>query len=284
MKRLSRLDKITSYSILTSLGALMVAPFIYMISVSLTSDATTTKMDFHLLPREFVFSNFLRVFDSDIGLGHFLLNSCVIVFFSVIGQVLVSSLVAFGFARLRAPGKKVLFVILLSTMMIPTEVTMIPQFDLFRRLHWINTLLPLIVPNFFGGAYNIFLMRQFISRIPKELDEAAQIDGLSYFGIYWRIIIPLIKPVLVAVAIFTFSWNWGWFMGPLIYINDIEKMPLALGVQILSATNNVGQTPAWNLVMVGSLILTLPLIILYFFGQRYIYDVGLISGGSSSIK
>ena len=279
-RRPGRLDTATTYAILFVLAALLAAPFIFMLSIALASDSTTVMLDFTFLPHEFEFGNFVRVFSHDIGLGHFFINSTILVFFAVIGQVFASSLVAYGFARLDAPFKNVLFVIVLSTMMIPMEVTLIPQFILFRELGWIDTLLPLIVPNFFGGAYNIFLIRQFITRIPRELDEAAQIDGLGYLGIYARIILPLITPVLAAVAIFTFSFNWGWFLGPLIYINSVEKMPLALGVQILSATTSAAQTPAWNLVMVASLLLTIPMILVFFFGQKYIYQIGLVETGS----
>jgi multiple sugar transport system permease protein len=249
-----------------------------MISMALASDATTVKLTFTFIPEEFRFENFVRVFGSRLNFGSFIWNSVVLVFFAVIGQVFVSSLVAYAFARLRAPGKEVIFVMLLATMMIPGEVTLIPQFILFSRLGWINTLLPIIVPNFFGGAYNIFLLRQFIARIPVELDEAAQIDGLNFFSIFVRIIMPLIHPALIAVGIFTFVANWGAFFGPLIYINDVDKMPLALGVQILSATNTAGQIPPWNLVMVGALILTVPMILVYFFGQRFMDQFSLTTG------
>jgi multiple sugar transport system permease protein len=283
MNKMGWFDKAVTHGLLIALGALLAAPFVYMISMALASDATSAKMTFTFLPQEFQFDNFVRVFTSRLNFGRFVWNSMILVFFAVIGQVLVSSLVAYAFARLRAPGKEVLFVILLATMMIPAEVTLIPQFVLFSRLGWINTLLPIIVPNFFGGAYNIFLLRQFITRIPVELDEAAQLDGLSYFGIYLRIVLPLVYPALVAVAIFTFVWNWGAFFGPLIYINDIEKMPLALGVQILSATNSAGQIPPWNLVMVGALILTIPMILVYFFGQRFM-DQFSLTGGSVGVK
>jgi multiple sugar transport system permease protein len=283
MNRMSWTEKSFNYFVLTALGLLLAAPFVYMISMALSSDATSAKLTFTFMPREFHFENFVRVFTSNLNFKQFLYNSLVLVFFAVIGQVMVSSLVAYAFARLRAPGKEILFIILLSTLMIPSEVTLIPQFILFTKLGWINTLLPMIVPNFFGGAYNIFLLRQFITRIPVELDEAAQIDGLNYFGIYVRIILPLIRPALVAVAIFTFVWNWGAFFGPLIYINDVNKMPLALGVQILSATNSAGQIPPWNLVMVGALVLTLPMILVYFLGQRYMDQLSL-TGGSAGIK
>lgn len=283
MSKMSRVEKFFTYLVLTELGVLLAAQFMYMISMSLASDATSAKLTFTFIPAEFHFENFVRVFTSKLNFGQFLLNSLTLVFFSMVGQVLVSSLVAYAFARLRAPGKEIIFIVLLSTMMIPTEVTLIPQFVLFTKLDWINTLLPLIVPNFFGGAYNIFLLRQFITRIPVELDEAAQIDGLNFFGIYVYIILPLIRPALVAVAIFTFVWNWGAFFGLLIYVNDVSKMPLALGVQILSATNSAGQIPPWNLVMVGALVLTVPMILVYFFGQRFMDQLSL-SGGSAGIK
>jgi len=283
MNKMGLPGRIVTYVMLTGIGLLLAAPFVYVISMALASDATSTKLTFTFIPHEFQFENFVRVFTSGLNFGRFLGNSLILVFFSMIGQVFISSLVAYSFARLRAPGKEVIFIILLATMMIPGEVTLIPQFILFTKLRWVNSLLPLIVPNFFGGAYNIFLLRQFITRIPVELDEAAQIDGLNYFGIYTRIIVPLIRPALVAVAIFTFVWNWGAFFGPLIYINDVNKMPLALGVQILSATNSAGQIPPWNLVMVGTLVLTMPMILIYFFGQRFMDQLSL-TGGSAAIK
>jgi multiple sugar transport system permease protein len=262
---------------------LLGTPLLYVFSIALASDETTYLAAFTLIPKEFNWDNFVRIFQMDLNFGRFFLNSFTLVIFAIIGQVVSSSMVAYAFARLRAPGKNTLFMILLSTMMIPGEVTMIPSFVLFRYLGWINTLLPLIVPNFFTNAFNVFLLRQFIARIPTELDEAAQLDGLGFFGIYTRIILPLIRPALIAIAIFTFTWNWGWFMGPLIYINDFDKAPLALGVQILSATSSSGQVPPWNMVMVGSLLLTLPMLLVYFFGQRYMDEFGVI-GGSAAIK
>jgi multiple sugar transport system permease protein len=276
-------EKISTYAILTFLSILLGTPLLYVISIALASDQTTYLAKFTLIPQEFHFENFVKVFQLDLNFTRFFLNSLTMVFFAMLGQVISSSMVAYGFARLRAPGKDLLFLVLLSTMMIPGEVTMIPSFIIFRYLGWINTLLPLIVPNFFSNAFNVFMLRQFISRIPVELDEAAQLDGLGFFGIYFRIILPLIKPALIAIAIFTFTWNWGWFMGPLIYINDFDKAPLALGVQILSATSSSGQVPPWNLVMVGSLLLTIPMLVVYFFGQKYMDEFGVI-GGSSAIK
>ncbi|WP_405093221.1 carbohydrate ABC transporter permease [Micromonospora sp. NBC_01392] len=270
----------TRYAILTVVSAVLLAPLVFMVSIALSSDQTTREMSFRFLPTEFEFGNFVRAFTADIPIGRFLLNSTVIVVVSCVGMTLSSALVAYGFARLRAPGKNILFGVLLSTMMIPAEVLLIPQFILFRHLGWIDTLLPIIVPNFFANAYNVFLIRQFITRIPAELDEAAMLDGLGHFGLFRRIIMPLMKPVLVAVAIFTFTFNWGYFFGPLIYLNSEEKMPLALGIQVLSATSSGAQTPPWNMVMVGALILILPMVAVYYFGQKYLYEAGVVSGSA----
>jgi multiple sugar transport system permease protein len=278
-QRVRPLEAISIYSILIVLSAILLAPLSFMLSIALSSDATTVQQAFTLIPREFHWENFTLIW-SDPQLRTYLKNSAIIVVWAIIGQVFASSMVAFAFARLRAPGKNVIFIILLTTLMIPGEVTLIPTFILFRELGWINTFLPLIVPNFFGSDYNIFLMRQFVSRIPIALDEAARIDGVSYFGIYWRIVLPLMRPALVAVAIFTFTFNWGWFLGPLIYLSDPNTYPLALGLQSLASTQNAAQAPPWNLVMVGAFLLTLPMMLVFFFGQRYMFELG-ISGGSA---
>ncbi|MGH3490063.1 MAG: carbohydrate ABC transporter permease [Actinopolymorphaceae bacterium] len=276
-------DAAVSYSVLTVVSAVLAAPFVFMVSIALSSDATVQKASFTLLPREFHLDNFVRVLSSDAQMARWIVNSLIIVSLACLGQMFVSAMVAYAFARLRAPGRSALFVILLATMMVPVEVTIIPQFVLFRELDWIDTLWPLIVPNLFGGAYNIFLMRQFVTRIPRELDEAAQVDGLGYFGIFTRIVLPLMKPVIVAVGVFSFSFSWGWFFGPLIYLNTETKYPLALGVQFLSGTSTNAQTPPYNLVMVGALFLTVPMVAVYFFSQRYIYQVNL-GAGSAGIR
>ncbi|MEQ4206539.1 carbohydrate ABC transporter permease [Actinopolymorpha sp. B17G11] len=276
-------DATVSYGVLTVVSAVLAAPFVFMVSIALSSDATVQKVSFTLIPREFQFDNFVRVLSSDAHMARWILNSLIIVTFACLGQMFVSAMVAYAFARLRAPGRSALFVVLLSTMMVPVEVTIIPQFVLFRELDWIDTLWPLIVPNLFGGAYNIFLMRQFVTRIPRELDEAAQVDGLGYFGIFARIVLPLMKPVVVAVGVFSFSFSWGWFFGPLIYLNTETKYPLALGVQFLSGTSTNAQTPPYNLVMVGALFLTVPMVAVYFFSQKYIYQVNL-GAGSAGIR
>jgi len=239
------------------------------------------KAAFTLFPREFRFENFVRVF-TDYRMGTYLKNSIIITAFTVFGSVLSASFVAYGFARIRAKGSGFLFIVLLSTMMIPGEVTMVPQFIIYRELGWINTFLPLIVPSFFAGAFNVFLIRQFVMGIPRSLDEAAMIDGMGHLGIYAKIILPLTYPILAAIGIFSFAWNWGNFMGPLIYINDPKKTPLALGVQLISTVSG-GQMPPWNMVMVASMFLTIPMILVYTFGQKYVYEAN-INSGSAGIK
>ncbi|MCM2997155.1 carbohydrate ABC transporter permease [Paenibacillus cellulositrophicus] len=281
MSKISHIEKAIAYVFLIVVGVLLASPFLYMISIALASDETTVKSAFTFVPAEFEWSNFVTIFSNN-NLGLYLKNSLIITVITIIGSVLSASVVSYGFARIKAKGSKLLFVVLLSTMMIPGEVTMVPQFIIFRNLGWVNTFYPLIVPSFFAGAFNVFLIRQFVMGIPKSLDEAAMIDGMGHPGIYWKIIMPLTYPILAAIAIFSFSWNWGNFMGPLIYINDPEKMPLALGVQLLTTVGG-GQMPPWNLVMVASLFLTIPMVLVYLFGQRFVYEAN-ISGGSSGIK
>jgi multiple sugar transport system permease protein len=273
----------STYAWLLVASAIFFAPLVFVVSIALSSDQTVSSGSFSLIPTEFRWDNFVRIFQTQQPVGNFVMNSVVISECSTVGQVFSSALVGYAFARLRARGKNITFMIVLATMMIPAQITMIPQFILFKELGWINTFLPLIIPNFFGNAYNVFLIRQFVTRLPVEMDEAAMVDGLGYFGIFRRIVLPMMTPVLIAIAIFTLTYTWGDFMGPLIYLNEDTKMPLALGVQLLTSTSQELQTPPWNLVMVGTLFLSLPMIIIYYFGQRYMYEMN-ISTGSAGVK
>jgi multiple sugar transport system permease protein len=274
---------VSTYAWLLVASAIFFAPLVFVVSIALSSDQTVSSGSFSLIPTEFRWDNFVRIFQTQQPVGNFVMNSVVISVCSTVGQVFSSALVGYAFARLRAKGKNITFMIVLATMMIPAQITMIPQFILFKELGWINTFLPLIIPNFFGNAYNVFLIRQFVTRLPVEMDEAAMVDGLGYFGIFRRIVLPMMTPVLIAIAIFTLTYTWGDFMGPLIYLNEDTKMPLALGVQLLTSTSQELQTPPWNLVMVGTLFLSLPMIIIYYFGQRYMYEMN-ISTGSAGVK
>ena len=195
----------------------------------------------------------------------YLWNTVYITILSILGTILSSSLVAYSFARLRWPGRDVLFLVLLATMMLPAAVTMIPVYLIFRSLGWIDTLRPLWIPSFFGGAFGVFLLRQFFMTIPTDLEDAAKIDGCSYFGIYWRIMLPLIKPALAALTIMTFMASWNNFMGPLIYINSPEKMPLAYALQLFQSSYSA----EYALLMAASTLVMLPVLIVFFFTQRY---------------
>jgi multiple sugar transport system permease protein len=195
----------------------------------------------------------------------FLENTLVLTGFTILGTLLSSSLVAFAFARLRWPGRDLLFVILLGTMMVPKAVTMMPAFLIFRQLGWIDTLKPLWVPAFFGNALYIFLLRQFFLTIPNDLEEAARIDGCSYFGIYWRIMIPLIKPALAAITIMTFMASWNDFMNPLIYVSSPLRMPLAYALALFQTAH--GGEP--GLLMAAATMMMIPVLALFFFTQRY---------------
>ena len=195
----------------------------------------------------------------------YLWNTVYITLLSILGTLFSSSLVAYSFARLRWPGRDALFLVLLATMMLPGAVTMIPVFLIFRALGWVDTLRPLWVQSFFGGAFSVFLLRQFFMTIPMDLEDAAKIDGCSYFGIYWRIMLPLIKPALAALTIMTFMASWNNFMGPLIYINSPEKMPLAYALQLFQGAH----VTEFGLLMAASTLVVMPVVLVFFFTQRY---------------
>lgn len=195
----------------------------------------------------------------------FLGNTLQISILTIIGTVLSSAMVAYSFARLRWPGRDTLFLVLLATMMLPAAVTMMPVFLIFRWLGWVDTLKPLWVPAFFGSAFNIFLLRQFFLGIPTELEDAAKIDGCSYYGIFWRIMLPQIKPALAALTIMAFMASWNDFRGPLIYISSPEKMPLAYALQLFQTAHS-GEP---GLLMAASTMVMVPVLLLFFFTQRY---------------
>ena len=205
----------------------------------------------------------------------YLINTLIVTICGIIGVLVSSSFVAYGFARFRFPFRDPLFLLMVSTMMIPVQVTMIPTFILFKYLGWIDTFLPLIVPSFFGvSAFNIFLMRQFFMTIPYELDDAAKIDGCNYFQIFYIILLPLVKPALATVAIFAFVYNWNDFLNPLIYLNSSSNYTLALGLQVF--TTMYGSY--YHLMMAASTIVLLPILIVFFFGQRYFIEGVATSG------
>ena len=251
-------------------------PFYLMLVLSLKTDAEATQTPW-ALPHTAQWVNYVRTWTiegTDVTFATFFRNTLIIAVLSTAGTVLSSSFVAFGFSRLRFPGRDRLFTLLLATMMLPAIVTLIPSYIGFRYLHWIDTLYPLIVPSFFGGAFNIFLLRQFFMTMPRELDEAARLDGASYFQVYWHILLPLCRPAMVTVGLFAFIYAWKDLMAPLIYLNSTENQTLELGLRTFQTIRGT----EWNLLMAGSVIVLIPLLVLFFAGQRYFIQGIVMSG------
>jgi ABC-type glycerol-3-phosphate transport system permease component len=202
-------------------------------------------------------------------------NTVIITLLCIVGQVLSASLVAYGFARLRFPGRSLLFMLVLSTLMLPSQVTMIPQYLLFRQLGWIDTFLPLTVPSFLGGgAFFIFLFRQFFMSLPRDLDDSARLDGASSFRIYASILMPLCRPIVTTIAVFSFIAHWNEFMGPLIYLNSEEKLTLALGLRVFQGS----YTTYLHLLMAAATLALLPVIVVFFFAQKQFVRSIVLSG------
>lgn len=253
------------YALLTIGAVIMLIPLLWLLSSSLKDSGRIFLFPPQWIPDPWRPENYQVVFEQ-IPFVRFYINTIVVTLLAMIGQVLAASLVAFGFARLRFPGRDVLFLVLLATIMIPYQVTLIPTFVLFRLLGWLDTYMPLILPYWLGGgAFYVFLLRQFYMRLPLELDDAARIDGASTFGIYRQIILPQAKPALGVMAVFTFLGHWNDFFNPLIYLNTTEKYTLALGINLFRGY----QVTQWHLLMAASVMMTLPCILLYAFAQRY---------------
>lgn len=253
---------------------LIIIPLVWTVCMALKPDSEIYLKSF--FPSVPEFGNFKRALTS-IDFTTYLWNTVKILIPNLIGTVVTSAIVAYGFSRFNFKGKRVWFLILLATMMLPGQVTMIPQFLIFRQLGWVNTIKPLVIPAFFGGgAFNIFLLRQYMAGIPKDFDEAARIDGASSLRIFSKVIMPMCKPVLTAVGIFTFMGVWNDFNGPLIYLYDSKKFTLALGLSFFKGL----YTSKWNLLMAATLVVMLPILILFFVAQDYIIDGISISSGT----
>jgi len=261
--------------ILLICGAIVfMIPFAWMISTSLKEPAQIFVFPPKWIPEPICWNNYLKAL-TIMPFQRFLLNTVIITASCLIGQVLSASLVAYGFARIEFPGREFMFILLISTMLLPGQVTMIPIFILFKNLNWIDTFKPLILPAFFGGgAYFIFFLRQFFKTIPFDLEDAARIDGCSTFGIFAKIILPLAKPALTTVAIFSFMNHWNDFMGPLIYINSLERKTIALGL----ASFQGQYTTDWHLLMAASVVALIPVLVIFFSLQKYFVEGIALSG------
>jgi ABC-type glycerol-3-phosphate transport system permease component len=249
----------------------MLIPFVWMLSTSLKESYQVFAVSW--IPHPIKWSNYVTTF-TGLPFGRWLQNTVFITVLNIFGTVISCMVVAYGFARFRAPGRNFLFIIMLSTMMLPGTVTMIPIFYLFKEMGWMNTFLPLIVPAFFGNAFFIFLLRQFFMSIPIDLEEAAKIDGGTTLGILWRIILPLTVPALITVALFQFNGVWNDFMSPLLYLNKPALYTLALGINFFKSQNNI----QWNYLMVASVVTMMPSLIFYFIGQKYFVESITLTG------
>jgi multiple sugar transport system permease protein len=268
-------------AVLIGLSVLFFFPFLWVVTTAVKPVEETMKSPPIWIPSKFMWGNFWDAISygrDTLGYIPFLLyarNTIVLCILTVSGVVVSNALVAYSFARLRWPGRDLMFAITLATMMVPFPVLMVPTFALFRHFDWIGTFRPLWVPAWFASAFNIFLLRQFFRSIPFELSEAAKLDGASEWQIFRQVITPLAKPALAVVALFAFMGTWNDFLGPLIYLLNQKTFTLALGLQFFQSQN--GGTP-WHLLMAASTIVILPIIILFFFTQRLFIQGIAITG------
>lgn len=264
--------RLAAHLALAALALLFLAPVVWMVATSWKTAGEAASGDLTLLPSPpaslpaNVKDNYAAVWnDPSITFPVYLRNTLLIALLSVAGMTISSAVVAFGFARLRWRGRSAAFALVLATMMIPFPVLMGPLYVVFKSLGWIGSLKPLWVPAWFGGAFNIFMLRQFFLGIPRELDEAARLDGCSSWGVFWRIIVPLSRPALLVVALFHFIFVWNDFLGPLIFLTHRDQFTLALGLQLYQS--KAGNTP-WNLLMAASTLVVAPVLLLFLVAQR----------------
>jgi multiple sugar transport system permease protein len=262
------------YVMMWSVAGLLLIPFAWMVSSSLKTAQDVFAVPSRWIPQPIHWENYSKAFEAMPTLLY-TRNTVIITLLSTIGYLTSGSLVAYAFARLKWPGRDVWFVILLSTMMLPPQVTIVPLFVIFRNLHWINTYFPLVVPAYLTGwPFFIFLMRQFFLTIPHDLTDAAKVDGASHLRCYWTVILPLARPALATVAIFSFLLHWNDFFGPLIYLTEDSRFTLALGLMSFAAKHQ----NEWSMLMAVSVIMLLPTLIVFFFCQRYFVEGITLTG------
>lgn len=260
--------------VLLGLGAIAILlPFFWMISTSLKPLSHVFRFPPEFIPETILWQNYPDAL-TQLPFDRYFVNTTIIVIGALLGELIVSSFVAYAFSRLRWKGRDVLFIVVLATMMLPRQVTLIPEFIIFKELNMLNTFWPLILPSWFGNPFYIFLIRQYFMTFSRDLDEAAVLDGCTRFGVFWRITVPLSTPVLAAVAIFSFQFHWNDFFRPLIFIFDSDKYTLALGLRFFQG--NYGTE--WPMLMAASLMVMLPLIIVFFFAQK-IFIQGVVFTG-----
>ena len=264
--------KVLLYVLLIIIGIIMVVPFLWMISTSLKEQYDTVKIPPVWIPNPPRWQNYVDLFTQQPML-QFMLNTIKIVFFVVLGQLFFSSLAAYSFARIKFKGRTVMFFFYIATLMVPGQVTMIPTYLMFAKVGLVDNHIVLILPAFFS-AFGVFLLRQFFMSLPKELEEAAEIDGCNPFTTYYRIMLPLIVPAMLTLGVFTLMNTWNDYMGPLIYLTTPEKYTMTLGIAYFKGV----YTTQWNLVMAGSVLSVIPILVAYLCAQKYFVEGIAFSG------
>lgn len=264
-RRIQRLiTNVISHTFLITGALIMIVPFIWMLSTSFKSPGKTFVYPPEWIPQPFVWQNYVEMWNA-LPFNQFFLNSIKISTLATIGQLVTCSMGGFAFSALRFKGRDFLFLVLIATLMIPYQVTLIPTFILFSKIGWVGTHLPLWVPAFWGGAFGTFLLRQFYLTIPIELAESARIDGANIFQIFTHIYLPLSKPALATLGIFTFMWSWNDLLNPLIYVSELKQLTLTVGLSFFQ--NQYGGK--WTLMMAGAVVSILPILLIFFFAQKY---------------
>ena len=259
-----KITSVISHVILIIGAFIMIVPFIWMLSTSFKAPGNTFVYPPEWIPRPFVWQNYVEMWQA-LPFSQFFLNSVKISTLSTIGQLLTCSMGAFAFSILKFKGRDLLFLLLIATLMIPYQVTLIPTFILFSKIGWVGTHLPLWVPAFWGGAFGTFLLRQFYLTIPIDLAESARIDGANIFQIFTHIYLPLSKPAMATLGIFTFMWSWNDLLNPLIYVSELKQLTLTVGLSFFQ--NQYGGK--WTLMMAGAVVSILPILLIFFFAQKY---------------
>lgn len=266
------LRRVLLYIVLILIAVIMVVPFLWMLSTSLKTQYDAVKIPPVWIPDPPQWENYVRLFTEQ-PMFQFMLNTIKIVFFVVLGQLFFSSLAAYSFARISFKGRNVVFFLYIATLMVPGQVTMIPTYLMFAKAGLTDNHLALILPAFFS-AFGVFLLRQFFMSLPRELEEAAEIDGCNPFMTYWRIMLPLVVPAMLTLGVFTLMNTWNDYMGPLIYLSSPEKYTMTLGIAYFKGV----YTTQWNLVMAGSIVSVVPILIAYLCAQKYFIEGIAFSG------
>ncbi|NCC07213.1 MAG: carbohydrate ABC transporter permease [Clostridia bacterium] len=272
-----KINMVIYHILVCGFGLVMIYPLIWMIFSSFKESSLVMTTVTQLFPTEWKLSNYITGWKGfgGISFATFFKNSFIITILSTIGGVVSSTIVVFGFSRLKFKGRSIWFMLMLLTMMMPSQVLMIPQYIIFNKIGWVNTMLPIVVPEWFGKAFFIFLVMQFISGIPRELDEAARIDGCSTYKIFGKIIVPLVRPAMVTCAIFAFYWKWDDYMSSLIYLNSPTKFTVSIALKNFTDPTSVSDYGAMFAMCVLSLV---PIIVIFLLLQKYIVD-GIATSG-----